>query len=349
MSWPCTKVDFRLYIDLCTKGDFRVARTGRPKNKIGAQRLLDEAQTLPMRHPAVAKLLDMLAAEDADEVTIETALNDAIEDLREIRVRPQPQAAFANQKAKRFLSPADHLTRLSQDRRVLARLSAVIQAELAMVETDTADAITAFRNWALSQPRVDQYKLDFFTKLEAAGFDARAARKISIGDIQEFMEPFAEPITSPDDVEYPSVRPRIQQRPEVALAWQPKNPWIAVLENLKGFEYKDRPTSDRQDSLKWQRCGLPPYSSLDQYGYPKLFKEFADAASPKAQAKACWKLCETWLMANVKHDADAHAVRKNAWTLLFALRYDYASKLDIDNAVMPSPLDEAKVITVRRA
>lgn len=325
-----------------------MARTGRPRNKVGAQRLLDEAQTLPVRHPAVAKLLDILAAVDVDEATIEKALNEAIEDLREIRARPQPQATFATQKAKRFLSPADHLTRLSQDKRVLARLSAVIQAELAVVETDIVDAATAFRNWALSQPRVDQYKLDFFTKLEAAGFDARAARKISVGDIQKFMEPFAEPITSPDDVEPPRVRPRIQQRPEVALAWRPGNPWITVLENLEGFEYRDRPTSNRQDSLKWQRCGLPPYSSLEKYGYPKLFKEFADAASPKAQAKACWKLCETWLLANVKHDAEAHAVRQNAWTLLFALRYDYANKLDIDNAVMPSPLDEAKVITVRR-
>lgn len=325
-----------------------MARTGRPKRKIGAQRLLDEAQTLPMRHPAVVKLLDMLAAQDADELMIEAALNDAVEDLQKIRARPQPQATFATQQAKRSLSPSDHLTRLSQDKRVLARLSVVIQAELAMVETDIADAVTAFRNWALSQPRVDQYKLDFFTKLEAAGFDARAARKISVGDIQEFMEQFAAPKTSPDDVEPPRVRPRIRQRPEDALAWRPENPWIAVLENLKGFEYRDRPTSDRQDSLKWQRCGLPPYLSLEKYGYPKLFKEFADAASPKAQAKACWNLCETWLLANVNYDPDAHAVRKNAWTLLFALHYDYATKLDIDNAVMPSPFDQTKVIMVRR-
>lgn len=217
-----------------------------------------------------------------------------------------------------------------------------------MVETDLADAVTAFRNWALSQPRVDQYKLDFFTKLEAGGFDARMARKISVGDIKEFMASFAEPIKSPVDVEPQSVRPRIQQRPEVALAWQPGNPWIAILKNLKAFEYMDRPVSDRRDIMKWQRCGLPPYSSLEHYGHPKLFKEFEDAVSPTAKAKACWKLCEAWLMANVKHDPDAHAVRQNAWKLLFALRYDYAAKLDIDNAALPSPFDQTKVVTVRK-
>ncbi|QGY81280.1 hypothetical protein [Sphingorhabdus lacus] len=309
---------------------------------------MDEAQTLPKHHPAVAKLLDTLAAVDADETAVEKALSDAIRALQALDVRPQQQATIVAQKTKLGFSPADRVARLSQDRNVLARLLSVIQAELVLIETQLTEAEVNFRSWALSQPRVDQYKIDFFTKLEAAGFDARAARNISLGDIQKFMEPFSERRTSSEGVRVQSFRPVKKQQPEVALAWHPGNPWIAILENSKHFGFRPHPVLSSQECLKWQRCGLPPFTSLEEYDRPSLYKEFANAGSPKAKANACWKLCEDWLLSTISHDAEAHAARRNAWTLLFAMRYGFDAELDFDSALLPSPFAKASVVKVQR-
>jgi hypothetical protein len=321
-----------------------VARTGRPRNQVGARRLLDEAQTLPKRHPAVARLLDMLAAGDADEAEVETALNDAVVALKAMIACPQPQVDLVVSKTKRVLSPPDRLIRLSQDKRILARLSAVVQAELTMVEMDLAEAEIDFRRWALSQPRIEQYRHNFLARLEAVGFNAHAARKISNDDLRNFMEPFSDNQSIFSNVLASNTKPTIVEKPEIKLAWCPDTPWVEILQAENGFQFVQRPSSPTE-LLKWRRCGLPPYQNLDDYGCPELFHAFQSAKDGRAKSTLSWKICESWLKNNVKYDIEAAKVRENAWIFLFGLRYGYHNDLGNMNYVLfPSPTAKDTVL-----
>lgn len=338
---------FAINLIMNTKNGIKKPR-GRPRNQIGARRLLDEAQTLPKHHPAVAELLDTLASVDADETAVETALGDAINALRALNVRPQPQAAIVAQKTKVGFSPADCVARLSQDKRTLARLSAVIQAELAMVETDLAEAEANFRGWALRQPRVDQYKHNFLTRLEAAGFDARAARKISNDDLEKIIGQFKEFEQSLGKAQPSALKPEISEPHEMTLDWRKNNPWVEVVDTAKGYRFESRPISP-EEILKWRRCGLPPSANLEDYDCPELFEAFQSADNWRTASRLIWKICESWLKVNVKFDIEASKVRENAWIFLFGLRYGYENQMKNMNYILfPSPITKDSVLCSQR-
>lgn len=133
-----------------------------------------------------------------------------------------------------------------------------------------------------------------------------------------------------------------RERAEVALAWKPDNPWAAILDDETQFRFKRNPMATAlADRDQLQRCGLPPFSDLEEFGYPSLFHRFEAAKGAGSKAKTCWDLCAKWIADNIVHDPSSHNVvimRERAWSLLFGIRYGFAHEVKtLARVRLPSP------------
>lgn len=324
-------------------------RDGRPPRSLAAWRALEAREELEARFPAVAALVDMLAVQNVDPGQVDAALADALVDVAAARSRTREELSEKPSVAERQLHWAAEVERLSQDREALAALDAAAAAELKTVSAQLAMAEVQLRRAVLEGDQVNGFERALVGKLRAAGVTDIHARTMGVDQVilvRDFING-----TLPSNF-----RGRFRlarEKEKVALAWSADNPWIELLAETPTFRLTDHAMpAISADNRGIRKCGLPPFSNLDEFGYDPLFHRFEAANNPRLQRKTCWDICEKWIAQHIiEHPAAANVAvtREEAWSFLFGIRYGFAHELEgFDGVRLPSPWSPDRYVIANR-
>lgn len=324
------------------------SKDGRPPRSIAAWRSLHARDEMERHFPALVRLIDALAVGNPDRRTIEQMRKDALSEIKggdgRIRYVP-PVKAVSNE---RRLAAATELERLSQDRGILEAVRNAVDAELAAIDTDIKRTELALEVAVCARASEDRYLYAVKDKLLAAGITAANLKGLDATKIERIRE-IVSGATSPSKSKAP---PTIRRPPEIALAWETKGAWSTVLpKSHPEFDFTTRPMQGH-DAIIMRRCGLPPFVSVAEFGYPHLAGAFTSAIDPSAKNAAIWEICRAWLRDHVDDGAHSHEVtntRERAWKFLFSVAYNFAGDVkEFSILKIPSPWEGDRYILVRR-
>lgn len=324
-------------------------RDGRPPRSLAAWRALEAHEELEARFPAVVALADMFATRNVDPENIAAALAEALAEVTKGRNRTRSELPRKPSAAERQLYAATEVERLSQDRQALVALNAAITAKLKMVSLQLKEAKEELHLAALADDPADRFERELVGKLRAAGVTDIHARTMGVDQVclvRDFING-----TLPS-----RFRGRFQlarEREEDALAWSADNPWTKLLADTPGFRLKSYPMPpSTADQHGLRRCGLPPFGSLEEFGYEPLFRRFEAANTPRFQRKTCWDVCEKWIAQHIiEHPGpdEVAATREEAWSFLFGVRYGFAYEVvGFDGVPLPSPWSPDEYLIANR-
>lgn len=324
-------------------------RDGRPPRSLAAWRAIEAREELDARFPSVSALVDMLAVQNVDPGHVDAALAEALAEVTAGRNRTRGELPEKSAAAERQLHWAAEVERLLQDRQALAALDAAIAAELATVSSQLAEAEVQLRRAVLEGDPVNRFEQALVGKLRAAGVTDIHARTMGVDQVNLVSDFINGTLPSNFRGRFKLAR----EKEEVALAWRADNAWIKLLDNTADFRLNYHPMPvPSADTRGLRRCGLPPFSNLEEFGYEPLFRRFEAANTPGLQRKACWDLCEKWIAQHIiEHPSPENvaATRERAWTFLFGVRYGFAYEVkDFDSVPVPSPSSPDEYVVANR-
>lgn len=319
-------------------------KDGRPPRSLEAWRSLHAMDELERRFPEVIAFIEVLGTQNVDPKHVNATLNHALDGVKAGHNRTRENLPDKPTLAERWLHAASEVERLNQDREALAALAATVNAELAAVSALLATAETRLCEVALQREPIDQHVQAVVKKLVAAGLTAKTSRGIGAGQVSQIKAILNadEPASSPTPTKFH------RQTAEVALAWKADNPWTTILRDVPGYRIKPRPDAD---IAVVRRCGLPPVSDLEDFGYPALFGAFEAATDPNAKDRACRRLCAKWVADHIASDFGPKVddMRQRVWAFLFGVRYGYARDVnELARVAPPSPWKKDEQLLAER-
>ena len=325
------------------------SKDGRPPRSISAWRSLHARNEMEQHFPALVRLIDALAVGNPDGDTIAQMQKDALSEIRcgDGRTRYEPSTKSVLN--ERRLAAATKVERLSQDRTILDAVRNAVDAELASIAADLHEAESTLKDEVYARDSEDSYLYAAKDKLLAAGVTAANLKKLDAAKIAQIREIVSGPVAAPLKSK---ARPTIRRPPEKALAWTAEGAWANVLpKSHPTFVYTTRPMQGHEATIM-RRCGLPPFATLAEFGYPHLTGAFASAIDPSAKNAAAWEICKAWLRDHVDDGLHSHEVtntRERAWKFFFGVAYNFADEVkELSMLKIPSPWTEDRYLLVRR-
>lgn len=324
-------------------------RDGRPPRSLAAWRAIEAREELEARFPSVVALIDMLAVQNVDPGHVDAALAEALAAVTEGRNRTREELPKDPSAAQRQLHAAAEVERLSQDHQALAALDTAVAAELKAVSSQLAKAEVQLRRSVLEGDPADRFERVLVGKLRAAGVTDVHARTMGVDQVTLIRDFINGSLPSNFRGRFKLAR----KKEEVALVWRVDNGWIKLLDDTPHFRFNRHPMPvPSADTRGLRRCGLPPFSNLEEFGYEPLFRRFEAANTPGLQRKACWDVCEKWIAQHIiEHPSPENvaATRERAWTFLFGVRYGFAHEVkDFDSIPFPSPSSPDEYVVANR-
>lgn len=325
------------------------SKDGRPPRSISAWRSLHARNEMEQHFPALVRLIDALAVGNPDGDTIAQMQTDALSEIRggDARTRYEPPTKPVLH--ERRLAAATEIERLSQDHTILDAVRNAVDAELAAIGTKICEAESKLKDEVYARDSEDSYLYAAKDKLLAAGVTAANFKKLDAAKIAQIRNIVSGPVAAPLKSK---ARPTIRRPPEKALAWTAESAWADVLpKSHPTFVYTTRPMQGHEATIM-RRCGLPPFATLAEFGYPHLTGAFASAIDPSAKNAAAWEICKAWLRDHVDDGLHSHEVtntRERAWKFFFGVAYNFADEVkELSMLKIPSPWTEDRYLLVRR-
>lgn len=308
-------------------------KTGRPRKNEQAKQSLAHRATLERTCGRLGKLVDRIIDQDIDEGAI-------AKEIEDITLESADFEFTSTDREKSISTPETErlqlMAKLSELRKKQDGLEGVAERIALMLEEtkhESADVQRQLKRSIDTRPPVASYQHLLLTKLAAAGITKQNASQILVSDLKALLG------KSNRSKHVPAAKTSEAERHSAVTAeandihHSRQPPWLAFLQDGQTrYLITERPLSflhSKTTINSLMSMDYPPHMDLEEYGQTELFEKFKLAKTPQEMRILIEKTCRAWIVEqrSERNASEFWLPRKELWTFLLALKYDFAHEM----------------------